>query len=400
MDQLTGNLGDAAASGGGHLDLDGTYTNDRQLTIDASTLTLRGDWTNADTLVASGATINLDGSFTLADVGTLQRTGGSVQLVGTLDNTATTLTLNSASGSWTMQGGTVIGGTIVTTPEASLLVTSNGNNRLDGVTVEGDLTLAANGALLRIANGLTLDGTIHMDGNGATLGFEGSQTLSGSGTIQFGTSGSGNRYLEMASDGTLTIDAGITLRGGKANVGGSSRWGRSMSLINQGAILADVPGQTLRIQASRGSFVNQGLLRAAGGTLNVDQLTGNLGDAAASGGGHLDLDGTYTNDRQLTIDASTLTLRGDWTNADTLVASGATINLDGSFTLADVGTLQRTGGSVQLVGTLDNTATTLTLNTQAAPGQCKEAPLLGAPSSPRPRRHCWSPQTATTDWMV
>ena len=258
-----------------------------------------------------------------------------------------------------------------------MLVTSNGNNRLDGVTVEGDLTLAANSALLRIANGLTLDGTIHMDGNGATLGFEGSQTLSGSGTIQFGTSGSGNRYLEMASDGTLTIDAGITLRGGKANVGGSSRWGRSMSLINQGAILADVPGQTLRIQASRGSFVNQGLLLAAGGTLNVDQLTGNLGDAAASGGGHLDLDGTYTNDRQLTIDASTLTLRGDWTNADTLVASGATINLDGSFTLADVGTLQRTGGSVQLVGTLDNTATTLTLNSASGSWTMQGGTVIG-----------------------
>ena len=94
-------------------------------------------------LVASDATINLDGSFTLADVGTLQRTGGSVQLVGTLDNTATTLTLNMKRLLDNARR-TVIGGTIVTTPEASLLVTSNGNNRLDGVTVEGDLTLAAN----------------------------------------------------------------------------------------------------------------------------------------------------------------------------------------------------------------------------------------------------------------
>ena len=214
-----------------------------------------------DVVINAGHDVNITHVVGITHIRSLQGNSPLILAGDTLD-VATTVQLDNTL---TINGGTLANAIVLAGPgnDTSLLVTSNGNNRLDGVTVEGDLTLAANSALLRIANGLTLDGTIHMDGNGATLGFEGSQTLSGSGTIQFGTSGSGNRYLEMASDGTLTIDAGITLRGGKANVGGSSRWGRSMSLINQGAILADVPGQTLRIQASRGSFVNQGLLRAA-----------------------------------------------------------------------------------------------------------------------------------------
>ena len=56
--------------------------------------------------------MNLGGSFTRAGLGTFNRTGGAVNLTGTLDNTGATLALNNATGSWTLLGGALAGGTL------------------------------------------------------------------------------------------------------------------------------------------------------------------------------------------------------------------------------------------------------------------------------------------------
>ena len=104
----------------------------------------------------------------------------------------------------------------------------------------------------------------------------------------------------MASEGTLTIAAGLTVRG-EGNLASSRNFGRTMSLINQGTIIADVPGQTLIVggQGTGGTFTNQGTLMAeGGGTLNVQDLTSQAGIIE---------DGTS---------GSTVTLGGDWTNGD------------------------------------------------------------------------------------
>ena len=84
----------------------------------------------------SGGTLNLGGSFSTAGLGIINGTNGAVYLTGSLNNTNNTLALNAASGFWTLQGGTIRGGTISTTDGAALVVQSG---TLDGVTVNGVL---------------------------------------------------------------------------------------------------------------------------------------------------------------------------------------------------------------------------------------------------------------------
>src|SRR5439155_18169770 len=85
---------------------------------------------------------NLDGTFTVPSLGSIQRTGGIVNIVGTLNNAGTTLTLGAASGSWTLNGGTIRGG-IVTTSNGARLAATSANSTLDGVTVNGELDLTS-----------------------------------------------------------------------------------------------------------------------------------------------------------------------------------------------------------------------------------------------------------------
>ena len=185
VNNLTGNVGDAAASGGGGLDLDGTYTNDQTLSVTNATLTLQGGWVNTGTLETTDSTVNLGGNFTLADMEVFSRVGGTVSLTGTLDNRGTNLVLDAVTGGWILNGGTIVGGMVATMDGAVLEVTSNINNRLDGVTLDGDLNLLASSARVRIANGLTLNGTIALSVSGATIGIEGAQTIGGTGSIVF-----------------------------------------------------------------------------------------------------------------------------------------------------------------------------------------------------------------------
>ena len=56
--------------------------------------------------MATNSTLNLGGVFTISDLTDLYVSGGTVNLVGTLDNTETTLGLNGTTGSWNLTGGT------------------------------------------------------------------------------------------------------------------------------------------------------------------------------------------------------------------------------------------------------------------------------------------------------
>jgi hypothetical protein len=110
------------------------------------------------------------------------------------------------------------------------------------LTVNGVLTLAGTGAGTRVL----------FDGQASP----GDQTVGGTGQVVFGGSGPsvglGVRFT------TLTIGAGLTIRGGSGTLGD-----RSDPLINLGTIVADVAGGTIFIRGK--PFTNSGTITELNG---------------------------------------------------------------------------------------------------------------------------------------
>jgi hypothetical protein len=79
------------------------------------------NWTNNGTITETNSTLNLGGGFTTAGLGSYNRSGGSINLTGTLNNTGSTLALDDTTGSWQLRtGGTIRGGTVTTAGAARL----------------------------------------------------------------------------------------------------------------------------------------------------------------------------------------------------------------------------------------------------------------------------------------
>ena len=443
------------------------------------TLNLSGAWSNPGTITATAATLNLGGSFTTAGLGTVNGSGGTVNLTGTLNNAASTLTLNAATGSWNVVGGTIAGGTINDTQGAALVGTSSGGT-LSGVTVSGPLDLTgvttANSPSLTVSNGLTLNNATVLLGNaaGTTYGqmlFNNTETLGGTGTVVLGKNSNDELYLN-SSFSTLTIGGGITVRGSDGSVYANNS---NSTIVNQGAILADDSGglvgnfvydqsysggstsSTANVITTSGvtnpapqavyqtcragtfSYTLSGLTAGASYTVQLDfadawdsaagqrqfnvsingsQVLTNFDIIAVAGGANKAVAKTFTatanGSGQITVafsngaassplvngievlsngtaieqincgelaggtinvnpsnflnqgtvqagNGETLNLSGAWSNTGTITATAATLNLGGSFTTAGLGTVNGSGGTVNLTGTLNNAASTLTL---------------------------------------
>jgi RHS repeat-associated protein len=238
------------------------------ITVNASTLSLSSTWSNQGTIVSTNSTLNLAGNFTRATLGNFVRTAGTVNVMGTLSGG---LNLDAANGSWTLDGGTVNGGT-VNTSGGSQLILSNFGGTIAGVTINGNVDAIQQSAQARFTGGLVLNGTITMGvgTNSATLRF-GQQnvaagSLTGDGTIVFVASQPGGNLIENNSgltgaSGTLTIGPNIKIEG---NTGGLSG-----AIINEGTIIADVAGGIISINSGGGTFSNQGTMQANSGTFDT-----------------------------------------------------------------------------------------------------------------------------------
>src|ERR1043166_2330790 len=259
------------------------WNNTGTITANASTLTFNGAWSNNGTIRATNGTVNLGGSFTQAGLGVFNRTGGTVNLIGTLSGG---LTLDAATGSWLVSG-TINGGTVTATGGAQLV--ANGGT-LSGVTLGSDVSIG-NSNSLAIANGLAFVGgaaiTLNSSGSPSTLYVgAGIQTISGTGQIVFAGSANAN-YLSLGSGGatTLTMGSGVTVRGQ-----GSILQSNSSTLLNQGTIQADASGQTLNVSIT--AFTNSGTLNALnGGTLNSTVVSAN---SASTGTIHASIGSTVS----------------------------------------------------------------------------------------------------------
>ena len=273
--------GTISIAGGGNLALNGSWVNQGAVTMDASNVFLGGD-------------------FTLMTLGSFTRSGGTVFLTGNLQNAGQTLALDAATGSWNLDGGSIVGGTVTGADGAGLALANLDTGTLDGVVLNADLTQGDRSRLI-VLNGLELGGTLTLNtAQNSTsesfltrLDFSGAQTLSGGGEVVFAGTAVQNR---VRPTGHLTIGPGITLRG-RAGVLGNT----GQSFDNQGTVRAEVSGQTI--------------------TLTGDAWTSS-GTIETAGGGRLSLSGTATQAGTVTVDA-----------AGVLTASAAYVQTAGSTTL-------------------------------------------------------------------
>jgi hypothetical protein len=342
-----------------------------------------GSFINQGTIEATnGAALYVGG--TMAGLGTFNANGGTVGLIGTLNNTGTTLPLTAASGSLTLYGGMINGGTISGTGGAQLLATY-ASGTLNGVTLNANLNLTAgNGNVnVHVINGLTLNSTATL-GYGAAILFDaGSQTLGGTGTVVFSNSAY-EGLIANADNMTLTIGPGITVQGGN-NDGASTSYGAvigyssggyftgwfggsNTSVINQGTIDPNVSGMSIIVNPN-GSFINQGTIEATNGAgLYLGGTMAGLGTFNANGG-TVALIGTLNNTGTtlpLTAASGSLTLYGGTINGGTISATGgaqllatyASGTLNGVTLNANLD-VTAAGASVHVVNglTLNSTAT-------------------------------------------
>ena len=322
------NEGIIRGQNGGDLRLEGPWTNNGAISIeDGGDLTLDGEWTNAGTITSDESNVFLDGTFTLAALGSFERTGGTVNITGVFENAAG-LTLDATTGSWNLRGGTIRGGTVTTTDGARLVGTAF-SGTLDEVVLASGIDLTDTSSQVRVLNGLTLNDTIDM-GLAASIRFMGGtgQVLDGGGDIVFGATG--GKSLSVDSGTSLSIGPDITIRGAQGTVGSQG------ALTNEGTIDSDEPG--LITVTAYVDWTNEGTIRG-------------------QNGGDIHLEGPWTNNGAISIeDGGDLTLDGEWTNEGTIDSDESNVFLAGTFTLADLGDFDRTGGTVNLTGILDNSA--------------------------------------------
>jgi hypothetical protein len=268
-----------------------------------------------------------------------------------------TLTLNSGTGTWNFNGGTVKNGTVSFADSSTLGFSGTGT--FDGVTLGSSLTVP-NSRVLQIKNGLTLDAsTITLNSTSTAdtyLKVLGTQTVSGTGEIALGgTSSNGAIYIQGtsgASPATLTVGSGITVRG----KGEIKELYANDALVNQGTIHANVASNTLLISIP--TLTNTGTLKVSTGTLRVSSANW-----------------TSSSSGNMTVEGGTFAANNNWDSTGAINVSGGTLTMSGDIT--NSGTWNRTGGTVNLQGVLDNTGNTLTLNASTGSWNLTGGTILG-----------------------
>jgi hypothetical protein len=211
--------------------------------------------------VAGTYTVTIDGDQS-AHSPTINRASATVSDTGTL-TLGTTLAVTA--GTFALNSGTVEGGTLQVATAASFVVVGQGANVLDGVTLDGAVTVGYFGNL-SIHDGITLagtngtgSGTINVTGYSSELDIYGSATLDHA-TLTIGASG-GFSYLTLndlpGTPATLTLGSALSLTAaGYTYVRAEST---DQSLVNNGTITAGVSSAYLYIQGF-GQVTNNGVI--------------------------------------------------------------------------------------------------------------------------------------------
>jgi hypothetical protein len=314
------NEGTIMASNGGNLRLYDTWTNNGSVDITGGgTLRLDGNWDNAGTISMTDSLVQLAGTFTLADLGTFDRSGGTVDLVGTFDNVSN-LELNATTGNWNLRGGTISGGTVTQADGAELVFTSS-SGYLNGVTFNAPMNLSNSSAYAYVDNGLTLNDTATFGSSTQLIFRSASSTLTGSAEIVFTSNGYG--YVNQQNNTDLTIDSDVLIRGTTGQVGNQAG---GCTMTNNGTIDSDATGN-IDVRGG-GGWTNNGTLRAAGGNIRTFESWMNNGGIEVGAGSKLEARSglTLATTSELTVDIGGSSSFG-------LVEVTGNANLNGTLTI-------------------------------------------------------------------
>jgi hypothetical protein len=351
--------GTISATGGAMLNattgvsaLDATVLNADLNIGSTATVNLRGGgFANHGVISLNAGTLGIGGgaaSISLAQLGSISFNGGTVSVVGTLNNTGQTL-LIGASPIWGINGGTVFGGVVQPAPGVALAIRSGtlSSTTLDGqaqvppaafgntMTAAGTLTFTA-GSALSVASGTSSSGVTTLRLSDATLAGPGQVVFPGPGSLT---------ALITGFNGTGTIGSGMTVRtaGGGGTIGVVSG-----TLKNFGTISSQTSGAGL---VFAGTFTNNGTVEARnGGTVNVsNSIVTNFAGGVLTGGAWDAFAGSTLNFGGSTITTNHADIRLDGMGS-TFNAVNSLASNQGSFTISG-------GRNFTTAGTLNNSGT-------------------------------------------
>jgi hypothetical protein len=311
--------------------------------------------------VQSGGTLVLTGSFTTAQLASITNDGGTIEIEGLLDNTGATLEV----GPGTQLGNVIIqsvapfglaaitGGNIVDSGGGLTTVTSSLLPVLAGVSYEGPLTLdqASSGFVL---SGVTFTGpggvglgTISLTADSEEITFIGSQTFD-SETIYLGEPGSTFDRIVGGVNLTLGPDVVVNQVGNEDAIvafGGSAA---KPSSTYDGALESDgtinVNSGSLLIAGD--TFINKGAISiSSGASVGIDSVGVGVSDASLVSGAVWSNEGTIT------------------------LSAGGTLEFGGNFTTADLEGVTNGGGTLAVLGTLDNSGGTVDVGAGSSLGE-------------------------------
>ncbi len=259
----------------------------------------------AGTLNIGGAIFTLQGGGSTGNSGRIVvgSSGAAVLQAGhNINNGGGVIQINDGS-VLNLAGSTLSGGTVQTDGSGAVVASSHGSNALRDTTLNGRLDLSGSNAWTTIS-GLTLNGSADVGASGrlALDGRGGANTLGGTGTINLGATGS---RLYVEGNNAVTLGADVTVRGaGAIGQAIAQSGGGSMTLVNNGRIVADLAGQQLTIVpiANSGFVTNNNLLEARnGGTLGLlsSVTQGSSGRVSAQTGSIVLIDGARITGGQL-----------------------------------------------------------------------------------------------------
>jgi hypothetical protein len=223
--------------------------------LNGGILCLNGQWQNQGTIRTVDSTLWLGGIFSTSNLGSLQASNSTVRLSGFIDNTGSQFSL-PAGNALQAEFATIRGGALNMAAGQVLEIGTNGAT-LSGLTLNGDMRIPA--GVVTVHHGLTQSGTTELLGAGSKLQFRYDGTYP-SGTIRFNPDDPGaDREIRGTNSTTLTFGPAATVHGGR----GTITTNLDMTIVNQGLISADVPGQTITVFTQR--FQNLGTLQAING---------------------------------------------------------------------------------------------------------------------------------------